>query len=325
MSIEDIYNKYYSKIDKEDFDTLIAVDPTTKPNKMGIYCKWLLKIYKEGKGDWEDYYKATEYLRLYDRFKHLLPVEQRDINNIEDLPDLAMVIEPFEEQRPEFLSSAENKKAAFVESFKKYDLYIPTTYEQSRDLGRGSKWCTAADSEDAKQTFKNYFSKGKLYIFISKTDPKQKYQFHFEERQFMDRYDKHIVLETFLDKNPDIKEYFKPQIEKMLEYLKFENYEIITKPQFPDVTFFCLNGELLMEWDKFRLWVYHSKIWSVFQNYYGYDDSKINYIISVKMNKSYFMIKNKLRKIKDPSRTPPSGLFNWNRIYTTNQVRPIIF
>ncbi len=218
-SVDDIYDKYYSSIPREEFDIIVVADPTTKPEpddtgsyrtptKMGIYCKWLLSLYASGNLNLEDIYKATEYLKLYHRFKHELSTEKRNINNIENLPELAKIVEPFEKAAPELLSSSENKKKAFIKSFENYDLYIPITYEQSRDLGRNTKWCTAADSEDGIKQFLNYKKRGILYILISKTDPSFKFQFHFEDRMFMDRYDSEIDLIKFLNDNPDIDKYF---------------------------------------------------------------------------------------------------------------------
>ena len=47
-SLDDIYLKYYNKIDRDIFNQIVSSDPTwrsEKPDKMGKYGKWLLKLY----------------------------------------------------------------------------------------------------------------------------------------------------------------------------------------------------------------------------------------------------------------------------------------
>ncbi len=248
-----IYNKYYfpDLVPRKKFDEIIAADPTTKQDKMGMYCKWLLELYKNGKLMSEDLYKATEYLKLYHRFKHSLPIEKRNINVFKSLPDLAKIIEPFKEPVSGLLSSSENKKAAFVKSFKNYDLYIPTTYEQSRDLGRDTEWCTAADSENGRDNFEKYKNSGTLYIFINKRFPYLKYQLHFEEVQFMDVYDAGVCFFTFLyNDNFDIEKYFHLQITEVQKYLRFTNLEISTDEDYPDTTYFHIDDKIVFDYEE---------------------------------------------------------------------------
>ncbi len=249
-SVQHIYDTYYSDINKVIFGKIRVLDPTSAWDKMGMYSKWLFKLHRDGNLPSEDHYKASEYLKLYHRFKHKLPLEQRNINNIKSLPELAKIIEPFEEPDSGLLTKTENKNKSFEKSFKNYDLYIPTTYEQSRDLGRGTKWCTAAGSKDAMVTFYNYLERGFLYILISKKDPTIKYQFHFEERQFMDKYDSSIKFYDFMDSNPDINEYFEQQIDTMLSYLDFKTFKKVNLDKYPNRDYYVKNGEIVMEYDR---------------------------------------------------------------------------
>ncbi len=256
-TIDEIYDKYYSHIEYHTFRKLIRTDPTSTRNKMGMYSKWIINRYSSKVLKFEDLFKATDCLKLYHRFKHTLPIEKRNIDNIKDLPALAEIVEPFKEPIPEYLSSAENKKAAFVKSFEFFDLYIPTTYEQSRDLGRGTEWCTAADSKYGKINFDDYIEKGKLYILISNVDKTLKYQFHFEERQFMNRLDSKIDIVKFLKMYPKIEEYFKPQMDEMVKYLNFKNYEIRKFRNSSPISslyssnlYFTMGGRIIMKYDK---------------------------------------------------------------------------
>ncbi len=287
MNLDDIYYKHYlNKMNRDVFKLIISYDPTSRPKKLGKYSKWLLGLYDVKKKNLEDFYKATEYLKLYDRFKHNIDI--KDINQIKSLPELAKIIEPFEEPAPEFLSSEENKKKAFVKSFEEYDLYIPQTYEQSRDLGRGTKWCTAADSENGKELFSEYTSKGKLYILISKEDPKYKYQFHFEDMQFMDIYDSGIDLLKFLKYRPDVEKYFKPQMDEMMEYLNFSKYQTI-KPhinfeKYPHTTFYVFKDEVILSLDEKH-------------KYLRANSSKFMAILNLKFPGDYRLMLNFLKSI----------------------------
>ena len=50
--------------------------------------------------------------------------------------------------------------------------------------------------------------KGPLYILISKDNPSEKYQFHFETSQFMDVKDQDIDLGEFMEDNEDVYQFF---------------------------------------------------------------------------------------------------------------------
>src|SRR6056300_870401 len=88
---EQIYQKYYSNIERPTFLRIIGLDPTTKIQndeeggikKIGKYSKLLLKMHKEGNLKPEDYPKAKDYLSLV--YKHGVSV---DLNKIKSLGDL---------------------------------------------------------------------------------------------------------------------------------------------------------------------------------------------------------------------------------------------
>ena len=74
MSLDDIYNKYYSNIDKNIFLAAVNADPTTKRTDdgniigIGVYTKWILNLVR--KGNWkpgdapETTYSLTTYHKL---------------------------------------------------------------------------------------------------------------------------------------------------------------------------------------------------------------------------------------------------------------------
>ena len=63
-------------------------------------------------------------------------------------------------------------------------------YPTSCELGSGTDWCTATGKTDSM--FHHYIEQGPLFIFIDNSNPKNKYQVHFESEQYMDRNDNPI-------------------------------------------------------------------------------------------------------------------------------------
>ncbi len=238
----------------------------------------------------EDVYKATDNLKLFHQFKYRLPIEQRNINNIKSLPELAILVDQFKEKTPEMMTKSENKKAAFVKSFENYDLYIPKTYEQSRDLGRNTEWCTAADSDNGRNMFNRYNMEDKLYILLNKYEPSMKLQLHFVKMEFMDEFDRRINLIALMDRNPDIKEYFMPLMGEDLKYFNFESFKEETIPQFSQYVFFTKDDEVVMlyETNTYRLYLDREKLWIPLERYNGFvspvvTNTPLNSFISEKM------------------------------------------
>jgi hypothetical protein len=242
-TLTDIYDKYYSKIPFETFKQIVKSDPTSMIDGnlyLGKYCKWLLKLYIDKNLKLEDLYKATEYLQLFDKqsVRNKLPLEKRNINNFKSLGELSEVISDFKPE--DIMSKKEIKEDNLVEEFENYKLYIPKDYKDSCILGKGTEWCTATEKTD--KWFKKYHKPGReLLIFISKKNPKIKYQFHFRTQQFMDKYDNGINIKDFLKNNPDIDSWLKLNIK---DYKKINNVEDIrwTKPNFdgcPEI----INGD----------------------------------------------------------------------------------
>jgi hypothetical protein len=67
-----------------------------------------------------------------------------------------------------------------------YDIIAPKTYAAERYFGSNTEWCTVAN----ERYFDNYSSRDQLYIIYPKNgDSEYKMQFHFEDKQFADKYD----------------------------------------------------------------------------------------------------------------------------------------
>ena len=110
-----------------------------------------------------------------------------------------------------------------------WEVYIPETKGASCALGKGTEWCTAKLGLDF---YEKYHSKeNPLIIFISKSNPEDKYQFHYETEQFMDPNDDDLLDDDYdtagySDELADLlklSKRFKPKIPGMFAFHKLNN------------------------------------------------------------------------------------------------------
>ena len=212
------------------------------PAYKGVY-KRLVELF------FEDLYKTTEDLQKYDRFKNKLEQEYRDINKLsmEKLNDLML---------PYSLEKTKASKAEKEEAKQTYEhpgaevvfrgpnwtvARISDQGQLGKDAacfyggndkkpGQGeSGWCT---SSPGMNYFNTYIKQGPLYVIIPNSPeefmsggpkvgqvsglPAKRYQFHFPSNQYMDANDRSIDLIGFLNENPELKDYFKPEFVKGL-------------------------------------------------------------------------------------------------------------
>lgn len=199
-SFKNFVSKQYPKANLSDniIDTLIELDPTyvKGSNSKGNYADWIVRLYAKGIFKEDDFYKVTEYLKEFEQKKSNF--ENKDINQFKSLPELAQALDKISlSQRQETRTNQNarknvdlNKEAELVYEDSRFEVWIPKTYAASCKLGENTRWCTATTESD--DYYRQYSGKGPLFIFISKRDPKDKYQFHFESGEFMDSYDQEI-------------------------------------------------------------------------------------------------------------------------------------
>lgn len=87
-------------------------------------------------------------------------------------------------------------------------IYQPTTMVEAQNLGKRTKWCTAAKKDG--NMFEHYNSRGLLYIIFPKHPEHsgEKYQLHFKTDQYMNELDKEVSLFVLLARFPEIKQLF---------------------------------------------------------------------------------------------------------------------
>jgi hypothetical protein len=189
----------------QDIETILNTLEEIDPTKNKQYVEWLSRQYINKQFRLEDANRVKDVLVNFENIKRQL--QQRDINkytfhSLEDMIDKEMNVE--------LKTDSDNFNIPNVKVL--YNgplgtLAIPETEEASCELGKGTKWCTAAKKDNM---FNHYSSNGPLYIWKDKNG--EKYQFQFPSVQFMDSRDRpvdHELLTYFRTKHPVLSKLFK--------------------------------------------------------------------------------------------------------------------
>lgn len=173
-------------------EILVKTDPT----EVLTYLPWIVKQYNDilkhkikdikEKEFLEDLYKIKDYLTLFDKVKHNLSPEQRNINNSKTYKNLYDIIEPYLEKKDFDLELSKTqqqlrtkKDAEKIWENNEWLIVWPKTQEASCLYGKGSQWCTAADRFNNQ--FDRYNSHGLFNYVINKRNQKEKYAFFFDK------------------------------------------------------------------------------------------------------------------------------------------------
>lgn len=223
----------------------------------------------------EDLYKTTQDLMKYERNKNKLPQEYRDINKLTP-QTLYDQVKDFSLEKTK--ASKEEKKEASqtyshpgADNVTRLSNWTVVKITRTDDLGKDAacfyggshmepskgetRWCT---SSPGLSYWKSYLSRGPLYVVIPNTPtkfkgfdkevgdlsglPANRYQFHFQDKQFMDADDRQIDLVAFLKDNPDLKDYFKPEMMENILQGVDKNKATVDYPRDPASKFMALYG-----------------------------------------------------------------------------------
>lgn len=196
------------------------------PTKNKQYVQWIARVYTKGDYHLEDiasripsalekYYKLNQ--------KKQIPAPQNDINRFTSFVDFENFVDNLPEVEGNKQEDRGDAKQYYQDNYIR--VIVPEDQTAACYYGRGTRWCTAAKQNNM---FSSYHADGPLYIIIpsNPTYPGEKYQFHFEAKQFMDEKDHSVNLSELSDKYPSLKVAFKNQIEKYnvlpLKYSKSE-------------------------------------------------------------------------------------------------------
>jgi hypothetical protein len=240
-----------TKLNNVDIDT--ADSKELAKVKAGKYVQWLIKSYltpttERQPGDYgydrevsqvknlfmEDLYKITDDLKKFERFKSRIQGE-KDINKMTP-NQLYNAVKDFDLTLAT-TTKAERKQADVHpganlvydgENWRVIEIKDkgPVGKEAACFYGgnnQETRWCTSAPGAS---WFERYINKGPLYVIYNPNDtdvspitglPKNRYQFHFPDNQFMDKDDVQQDLIALLNgPMKELKQFFKPEFAKGL-------------------------------------------------------------------------------------------------------------
>lgn len=158
---------------------------TIDPSKNNRFLVWLCNLYINGKFRFEDAARITQALTNFMQYTNRLP--NRDVMAYASIADIEDVVEPYigkavsvRAETAEIKNNGVNK----IVDTDKIKIYEMLTKEAAMFYGSGTRWCTAADQNNAFETY----DKGLFIIMIGK----RKWQLHIESEQFMDERDEEI-------------------------------------------------------------------------------------------------------------------------------------
>lgn len=193
ISLEQIKNLYVDKnrsITPEEYDEIVKAS-----GGKSAYATWLATKVADKQIKGEDIYKYKEYFILFDQNKRKFP--SPDINaygktlKLSDFIKTIVDIKSSIEKDPSLAKgvSKSEKYSKFkigeVDGFVVYKIPQGSDdlYNVSCELGSGTEWCTATGK--TSDHFDRHISQGSLYIFDNGKG--EKYQFHYENNEFMDK------------------------------------------------------------------------------------------------------------------------------------------
>jgi hypothetical protein len=257
------------KLTEKEFNTLLDNDPTPNKKYLQVLIKWVLQYKKPVTRDidkrrneinyrlfFEDLaYKIKSNLELHNRipnkFRHVdilkYPTAEDFNSDGAHVKDNTDYLE---------LTKGKQKKVVYEDTFKigetktfnvyklpkgRFDLYPASKYFAS-----GTDWCTKGSDQ-----FENYIKMDELFIFISKVDPTEKYQFHAQEMQLADKFDDQMLVRNIPDYET-IVPWFKmcdilhsiPEIKTLVKNFMEEIHTVLKKDQSRDALFNELRNEI---------------------------------------------------------------------------------
>lgn len=182
--VEDFKSKYSNKFSAEQLKRIVD----SVPHK---YLMWVGKTF-DGINFEENFPKLYDALNKFTKLSTNLP--KTDINQYQSLDDLLNAITVYENRDRRDVKKVEGGNVVYDDG--KLFVVNPLDYKASCYYGKGTKWCTAAETDTH---FKKYNEDGKLFYIIDRTkptsDPLYKVAFlrKFDgERKYFDAKDEYV-------------------------------------------------------------------------------------------------------------------------------------
>jgi len=213
--IESEYKRYQDLLDYETYEKIVTKDPDYRNGYLGKFGHWLVKLYlalpsKDAKKRFveEDLTKeqTQDSMKLFLRFKsQITDRTDKDLSHIKSLGDLFRIIQKYgldvKVSKSDVKKAVEKGEDEVEVIYEDSDWKIVSllTPESAKFYGKGTNWCTAG-SDYGEEVFKNYDSKGPLYVVFHKKDTEKRYQLHPESQEYMDKYDNPVELHDLKEK-----------------------------------------------------------------------------------------------------------------------------
>jgi hypothetical protein len=164
------------------------------PTRNKEYSQSIAKLYANGQSKLEDVASTlADYLAKFDKLKRKKKIQppRNDFNRYKSLEDFYDVVDEYPDEEVED-KPEEKKNAQELYRDSKLIVTVPQDVEAACYYGQGTRWCTAGKNNNMY----DYYTKGNrpLYVIIPRQQayPGEKYQFHFETKQFMNEQDRQI-------------------------------------------------------------------------------------------------------------------------------------
>ena len=202
--------------DDRALDYLLELVERADPTKNKQYVPWIVRMYVNTPNlKFEDAVsKVSEPLKKFFQLvtKKQIPAPNNDIGRIKDLAGLVQTVD----QYPDVVDQPkEADRGDAKELYRDAEVRVvqPQDVTAACYYGQGTKWCTAGKENNM---FDRYAKDGPMYIVMlaKPAHPGEKYQFHFETKQFMDEKDRQTDVGELLDRYPQLRDFFRPMAEK---------------------------------------------------------------------------------------------------------------
>lgn len=211
----------FGNIPEDVVKELIQIDPTYKGgDNVGKLFTWIANSYLVDNSILDDPEDAKNVLNVFKENQNRF-TQQVNIKQFKTITDLKLFLyeqgmfdESDSNEVANRIDNAEVRKGTKTAlNGSTWLIIIPENYVAARHWGANTSWCTAADN--GGEMYNRYLNDygGVYYILINKQNEYEKYQFHFESRQFMDRDDCQIGFKVRdLDGYEELDDFFSQAI-----------------------------------------------------------------------------------------------------------------
>jgi hypothetical protein len=154
--LSDFKTKYTQKLGAENVDKIAKQIPPK-------YLEWVGKVLDSINFD-ENFAKVNEAIKIFDKIYSNLPIT--DLYQYKSAEQLLGAISEYSNKQRRTVRKVEGGNVVYEDE--RFFVVNPLTYKSSCYYGKGTKWCTASDTDTQ---FNKYNIDGKLFYIIDKTLP----------------------------------------------------------------------------------------------------------------------------------------------------------